>query len=93
MHYLTSRNHPVCGRCSVGFPTDQEYAEVGGAGGVPAIYEPLWRLTMIVFFRNIAQFRITFRTAVQDLRAAVPNSGGIKGPYRRLIESSPVRVL
>jgi hypothetical protein len=38
MHYLTSRNHPVCSKCNVGFPTEQEYAEVGG-GGVPAIYE------------------------------------------------------
>ena len=32
MHYLTSRNHPVCSRCNVGFPTEQEYAEVGGQG-------------------------------------------------------------
>ena len=38
MHYLTSRNHPVCSRCNVGFPTEQEYAEVGGLG-VPAVYE------------------------------------------------------
>ena len=38
MHYLTSRNHPVCNMCNVGFPTEQEYAEVSGQG-VPAIYE------------------------------------------------------
>ena len=38
MHYLTSRNHPVCSRCNVGFPTDQEYAEVSRRG-VPSIYE------------------------------------------------------
>ena len=29
MHYLTSRNHPVCDRCNVGFPSEQEYTEVG----------------------------------------------------------------
>ena len=28
MHYLTSRNHPACDRCSVGFPSEHEYTEV-----------------------------------------------------------------
>jgi len=39
MHYLTSRNHPVCDRCNVGFPSEREYAEVGGRILVPAIYD------------------------------------------------------
>ena len=37
MHYLTSRNHPVCDKCKVGFPSELEYTEVGG--GCLAIYE------------------------------------------------------
>lgn len=27
-HYLSSRNHPACDKCNVGFPTEQEYTEV-----------------------------------------------------------------
>ena len=27
-HYLNSRNHPVCEKCNVGFPSEQEYTEV-----------------------------------------------------------------
>ena len=74
MHYLTSRNHPVCDRCNVGFPSEREYAEVGGRVLVPAIYDERSEIV----FRNTAQLRTTLRTAVQDLHAAVPDGGGIK---------------
>ncbi len=88
-HYLTSRNHPVCNRCSVGFPSEQEYTEVGG--------ECQWFMNtlspMMIVCLNIAQFRTTLGTAVQDLRGAVSLSGGIRCPCRRPIEPSPVRVL
>jgi hypothetical protein len=31
-HYLTSRSHPVCDTCNVGFATEVEYAEVRDYG-------------------------------------------------------------
>ena len=46
MHYLTSRNHPVCDKCKVEFPSELEYTEVGG--GCQRFMNTL-SLTMIVF--------------------------------------------
>jgi hypothetical protein len=86
MHYLTSRNHPVCDRCNVGFPSEQEYGEVGG--------QCQWFMNaQMIVCLNIAQFRTTLGTAVQDLRGAVSLSGGIKCPCGQPVEPSPVRIL
>jgi hypothetical protein len=39
-HYLSSRNHPACEKCNVGFPSEQEYTEVRR---VPATHRVILR--------------------------------------------------
>ena len=56
-HYLTSRNHPTCSKCNIGFATELEYAEVYAGHATSA---PLKANVNV----DVAQFTIALRIAV-----------------------------